>query len=67
MQLENIQDLLGTNLKSVKTFAAKAKYEYAVEGSTYIIVEKGNLRNHPRQMIKVKQHNDSSDQIYFKV
>ena len=40
MQLENIQDLLGTNLKSVKTFAAKAKYEYAVEGSTYIIVEK---------------------------
>ncbi len=40
MQFKDSDALLGTNLKTVKTFAARAKYEYAVEGSTTIVVEK---------------------------
>jgi hypothetical protein len=39
MNINNVKGLLGTDLKSVKTFAARVKYEYAVESSTSIIVE----------------------------
>jgi len=40
MNYVNVNSLLGADLKSVKTFAAKARYEYAVEGTTTIVVEK---------------------------
>jgi len=40
MKFNDISALLGNDLKNVKTFAAKARYEYAVESSTMIIVEK---------------------------
>jgi hypothetical protein len=40
MKIEDTQKLLGNNLKSVKTFAAKATYQYAIEGSTSIHINK---------------------------
>ena len=40
MKFDDTNSLLGIDLKSVKTFAASAKYEYAVEGSTYLLIEK---------------------------
>ena len=40
MKFDNVNSLLGNDYKSIKTFAAKAKYEYAVEGTAYVSVEK---------------------------
>ncbi|HYD03264.1 MAG TPA: hypothetical protein VEC16_03100 [Alphaproteobacteria bacterium] len=40
MKFDNPTDLLDNNIKSTKTFAAKAKYEYAVEGTTVVLVER---------------------------
>lgn len=39
MDVTNPSELLGNGLKSVKTFAAKATYQYYVEGSTNIRIE----------------------------
>jgi hypothetical protein len=39
MNLIDVKKLLGLDLKSVKTFAAKARYEYAVEETTTVEVE----------------------------
>jgi hypothetical protein len=40
MNFVDVNKLLGSDLKSVKTFAARARYEYAVEDMTTIVVEK---------------------------
>jgi len=40
MKFTDIGQVLGSDLKSVKTFAAIANYEYSIEGSTYVLVEK---------------------------
>jgi hypothetical protein len=40
MEFKDVNALLGQDLKNVKTFVARAKYEYAVESSTMIVVEK---------------------------
>ena len=40
MNIKDVNGLLGSDLKSVKTFAARVLYEYAVESSTSIVVEK---------------------------
>lgn len=39
MNINDVKGLLGNDLKSVRTFAARVRYEYAVEGSTSIVVE----------------------------
>jgi len=40
MQFDDVTKLLGNDLKSVKTFAARAVYEYSIEESTLVVVEK---------------------------
>jgi hypothetical protein len=40
MKFDDVKTLLGNDFKSVKTFAARATYEYAVEGTTGVYVEK---------------------------
>jgi len=41
MKISDIKSLLGNDLKSVKTFAAKATYQYSIESSTNINIVKG--------------------------
>ena len=40
VNINDVKGLLGNDLKSVKTFAARAQYEYAVEGTTTLVIEK---------------------------
>jgi hypothetical protein len=39
MRFNDARSLLGTDLKSVKTFAARARYQYMVEGTTSVVIE----------------------------
>jgi hypothetical protein len=40
IKFTNTENFMSEGMKTSKTFAAKARYEYAVEGSTYITIEK---------------------------
>jgi len=40
MKFNDIKGFLGNDIKTIKTFAARAKYEYQVEETTLITIEK---------------------------
>ncbi len=41
MQFDDVKKLLGNDVKSVKTFVARARYEYSIEGTTPLTIDTG--------------------------